>query len=162
MTSPLLPYRNAWLEVTSEGAPSIEDGRVITEQGTTYVVECYLTRQQSTGTSSGADYLPTQASPGEILPGSSGVVYLYAGYALRYGEGDLENEPTTWTVLPGEEAPSWLTAGITCKHKQGNEQSKYCLIERTSGKYGNTGIDRIINKEIGGIPLLIRSGELLN
>lgn len=162
MTSPLLSYSNASLLITAQGEPSIENGRVVTTAGTSYVVQCYLTRQQSTGTSSGADYLPTQTSPGEILPGSSGVVYLYAGYALRYGQGDLDNEPTVWTTLPGEEVPSWLTAGTNCKHKQGDEQPKHCLIERTSGKYGNIGIDQIINKEIGGIPLLIRSGELMN
>lgn len=162
MTSPLLPYYNALLAVTSEGTPSIEDGRVITASGTTYVVQCYLTRQQSTGTSSGADYLPTQATPGDVLPGVSGVVYLYAGYALRYGEGSLEALPTSWTELPGTEIPSWLTTGIMCQHKQGNEQVKHCMIERTSGKYGNIGIDQIINQEIGGIPLLVRSGDVLN
>lgn len=162
MTSPLLPYANALLLITAEGEPTIENGRIVTEPGTSYVVQCYLTRQQSTGTSSGADYLPTQMSPGETLPGTSGVAYLYAGYALRYGEGDLEDEPTDWTALPGSSPPSWLTAGITCKHQQGNEPLKYCMIERTTGKYGNTAIDSIINKEIGGIPLLIRSGELLN
>lgn len=142
----------------------MENGRIITEPGTTYVVQCYLTRQQSTGTSSGADYLPTQTTPGEVLPGASGVVYLYAGYALGYNEAEdgLDVLPTSWIPLPGNEPLLWLTPGATGKHKQGNEQVKYCKIERVSGKYGNVAIDQIINKEIGGIPILIRSGELLS
>lgn len=162
MTSPLLSYANSLLLITAEGEPSIENGRVIAGPGTSYVVQCYLTRQQSTGTSSGADYLPTQVSPGEVLPGVSGVAYLYAGYALRYGEGDLENVPTSWIELPGSTLPGWLAQGLACRHKQGNEPLKYCMIERTTGKYGNTAIDSIINEEIGGIPLLVRSGDLLN
>jgi hypothetical protein len=169
MTSPLLPYKNAYLLVASQSAPTIENGRVVTTLGTNYLVECYLVRQQATGTTTGADYIPTQTSPGEILPGASGLIYLYSGYALRYATasstyeaGDDIPNGLVWTSLADSNTPDWLTVGAECSHMQGNESVKYCKIERLSGRYGNTGIDLTINKEVGGIPITVRSGELVD
>jgi hypothetical protein len=162
MTSPLLPYANSYLLITSQGTPQVVDGRVTTEDATRYIVQCYLVRQQAAGTTTGADYIPTQTTPGEILPGSSGLVYLYRGYALRYAIttiSNLENIPSTlaWNAITNQ---PWLTGGATCYHRQGNEQIKYCTIETATGKYGNTGIDSIINQKIAGIPITVRSGDL--
>lgn len=162
MTSPLLTYANGLLLIKGEAAPEVINGRVICEVANTYIVQCYLKRQQSTGTNTGADY------PGSnVMPGVSGDSYLYRGYALRYAmvssTYDLETGtlPTTWTVLLSTAKPSWLVDGITCDHKQGLEQVKHCMIERCSGAHGGSQIDELINKEIGGIPIIVRSGDVL-
>lgn len=163
MTSPLLTYANGLLLVTSSEAPEIINGRVISVAGTAYVVQCYLKRQDSTGTTTGADY------PGiNVMPGVSGDSYLYRGYALRYGEAPEdynleEGQPSiTWTPLTATTKPTWLVEGITCNHKQGLEQVKNCVIERCSGKYGGSNIDDLISNEIGGIPIIVRSGDVIN
>lgn len=163
MTSPLLVYANALLLIKSEAIPEIVNGRVVTEVASRYLVQCFLKRQQSKGTDTGADY------PGSnIMPGVSGDSYLYRGYALRYATisstYDLESDvlPTTWTILTSKAKPLWLTDGVTCEHKQGFEQIKHCIIERSSGTYGGSNIDELISHEISGIPIIVRSGDVMN
>lgn len=168
MTSPLLPYANSYLAIRSMGAPTIENGRIKQEPGNQYLVRCYLTRQDSTGTTTGADYLPTQSTPGTTLPGSSGQVYLYRGYALNWitAPADYEpgNEPLDenmgWQRISPTTKPTWLAEGITALHIQGLETPKQATIERCSGKYGGTAIDEIISREIAGIPIAVRSGDI--
>ena len=168
MSSPLLSRANAYLLVTAKAAPTVVGGRIVEADSESYLVRCFLNRQQSSGTTTGADYLPAQFSAGDTLPGSSGVAYLYSGYGLQWAEapsgytaGDEVPDGLDWTSL-AEGVPSWLTAGISCRHMQGIEGVKYCMIERTTGKYGNSGIDEIIIKEVGGIPLLVKSGDLID
>lgn len=169
MTSPLLPYANAYLVVTSQGTPQVENGRVVTTAGVKYVVQCYLKRQDGSGTTTGADYLPTQSNPGTGFPGVSGDVYLYRGYALRYaalptGFVDTDAIPTSlaWTTLGSTPVPVWMANGARVQHRQGAEQAKYGMIERGSGKYGGTNIDEIVSQNIGGVPIVLRSGDVIN
>lgn len=169
MTSPLLPYATSYLVITAEALPSVVNGRVVSQDGDKYAVHCYLKRQDSSGTSTGADYLPSQNTPGSMLPGVSGDVYLYRGYALRYAElaGEFTDDlpiPTnlTWVPLDSASVPAWLTGGVQCQHRQGLEQYKSSAIERVSGKYGGEGIDAIVSSSIGGVPITIRSGDVLN
>jgi len=169
MTSPLQKYANSYLLIAERAAPVITNGRVISAPGNDYLVECYLVRKQSTSTTTGADYIPTQTSPGDELPGSSGIIYLYAGYALRYTTkpigyeaGDEVPDNLTWISLTGSNTPDWLIIGTECTHIQGKEPPKYSKIERITGRYGNSSIDEIINKEIGGIPIITRSGDLID
>jgi hypothetical protein len=169
MTSPLLPYATAYLVITAQGVPAVVDGRITTQPGDRYAVHCYLKRQDSAGTSTGADYLPSQNAPGDNLPGVSGDVYLYRGYALRYAElpaeftdGDAIPTSLTWTPLLSSSVPEWLTGGIQVQHRQGLEQYKTSMIERITGKYGGEGIDEIVSQSVGGIPITVRSGDLLN
>jgi len=143
-------------------------GRVVTTAGQAYLLGCYLVRQQSSGTSSGADYIPLQTSGSEVLPGSSGLVYLYQGYGLQWVEaptgyvaGDEITDGLGWTSL-AEGTPDWLVPGMSATHMQGIEVPKHCIIERITGKYGNAAIDEIIIKEVGGISLLVRSGDLVD
>jgi hypothetical protein len=163
MTSPLGAYANAYLLITSEGVPTITDGRVIASSGDTYLVECYMKRQESQGVNTGASYGKVN-----MMPGASGDAYLYRGYALRYAkviiDYDLENLSTNiaWSELKSTTKPSWLIDGLICKHKQGLEQVKHCTIERCSGKYGGNQIDELISNEIGGIPITVRSGDVIN
>jgi len=168
MTSPLGRYANAYLITSSREVPVISNGRIISDEGQRYVIECYLVRQQSNSTTTGGDYIPTRTSPGDKLPGSSGVVYLYAGYALRYGElpsdyisGEQLPTSITWVEITSN-APEWMVIGQECIHMQGKEVTKYCKIERCSGRYGNSAIDEIIIKEVGGIPIVVRSGDLID
>lgn len=150
------------------GAPAIENGRITQEPGDQYIVRCYLTRQDSTGTTTGADYLPTQGTPGTTLPGSSGQVYLYRGYALNWTTAPADYEPgdeppdgsTAWQRLSPVTRPTWLSEGITALHIQGLEAPKQATVERCTGKYGGTAIDEIISREIAGIPIVVRSGDL--
>ena len=169
MTSPLLPYANGYLLLESTGAPTVSDGRITATVEGRFLVHCYLTRQDSAGTTTGANYVPTKDTPGSVLPGSSGDVYLYRGYALRYAEVDEEYElgdvlPTanSWVSLLSTTKPDWLSAGVSGQHLQGGEQPKYTVIERATGKYGGTNIDQTVSVNIGGIPITVRSGDLLN
>lgn len=163
MTSPLLTYANALLLITSEEAPEVINGRVVSDAGPKYVVQCYLKRQDSKGTTTGADYTGQS-----IMPGVSGDAYLYRGYALRYGEAPTDyvlqdGEPDIeWTAIVSTTKPSWLVEGTKCNHLQGNEQVKHCVIERSSGVYGGNKIDELISNEIGGIPITVRSGDVIN
>ena len=169
MTSPLLKYINAYLLAQVQDAPELSNGRIITNIANTYLIRAYMTRQQSTGTTTGADYIPGQTGISNNLPGTSGMVYLYAGYAISYvntsSNYDLEVNNISaldWIELSSKTKPSWLTIGLKVTHRQGNEPLKYSTVERISGRYGNTGIDEIINQEIGGIPIILRSGELID
>lgn len=168
MTSPLLPYANSYLLITALLPPEIQSGRITQPEGTAYLVRCYLKRQDSTGTTSGADYLPTQSSPGNTLPGTSGAAYLYRGYALRWTAAPSPYTPgaepvdtsNVWQSISPDTKPTWLTEGVSATHIQGLQLPKPTIIESCSGKYGGTAIDAIISREINGIPLLIRSGDL--
>lgn len=169
MTSPLLPYANSYLLLQSTGVPAVLSGRIISTPNAYFVVQCYLSRQDSTGTSTGADYLPSQSTPGSNFPGTSGDVYLYRGYALRYAQvtseyelGDALPTGTTWTQLLSTTKPVWLASGISGKHLQGNEDIKYAVVERPTGKYGGTNIDLTVSVNIGGVPITVRSGDVLN
>lgn len=167
MTSPLLPYANSYLAITANSAPTMENGRIMQTPGNQYLVRCYLTRQDSSGTTTGADYLPTQNSPGNTLPGVSGQVYLYRGYALRwiaatdYEPGDEPSDgDNRWQQLSPATKPPWLIEGSKALHIQGLETPKNATVERCSGRYGGNAIDAIISREIKGIPVVVRSGDL--
>lgn len=169
MASPLLPYANAFLLITASGNPQVVNGRFTAAAGKKYLVRCYLTRQDSTGTTTGADYLPGQSAPGDVLPGVSGDVYLYRGYGLGYIE--VANDfnlavgpmPTTgWLDLRSDAVPAWLVMGVSGQHRQGNEKVKYMKVERCTGKFGGGAIDFQVSVYIGGIPLIIRSGDVID
>lgn len=169
MTSPLLPYVNSYLLLQSTGVPVVVNGRIIASPTSKFILECYLARQDSSGTSTGGDHLPLQSSPGDSFPGVSGDVYLYRGYALRYapvGSTYTLNDPIppglVWTQLVSTKKPAWLIPGATGQHQHGAEDPKYAVIERPTGRYGGTGVDAIISASIGGIPIIVRSGDLIN
>ena len=164
MTSPFLPYVNSYLLLSSLGVPSVVNGRVTVSSGPKYLVECYLKRQDSTGTTTGGDkYLEKQS-------GVSGSVFLYRGYALRYVQvsntydidSSIISSSYSWTTLSSDNLPNWFVSGATGRHRQGNEQSKHVIIESSAGEYGGTAIDSMIRLNVGGIPITISSGEVLN
>lgn len=169
MTSPLMPYAYSYLLITATGAPSVVNGRIVMAEGSKYLVQCYFSRQDSSGVTTGADYYPTKGSPGETLPGASGQVYLYRGYGLQYVQvidgyelGEDVIPVTGWATLVSSDVPDWLYDGVECECLHGNEAAKYAKIEKMSGKYGGLGIDQIISASIQGIPLTITCGELVS
>lgn len=169
MTSPLLPYANGWLLVGVGGTPGISNGRVIQTVGSYRVVQCYLKRQQSTGTNTGADYVLSQTSSNLRTGSAGGSVYLYRGYALGYAAlatepdfGGLNVNGLTYTEFDFINGASWMIAGGGGQHRQGTEKPAYFEFESVGGKFGDAGIDEIINNSIQGIPIVIRSGQVLN
>ena len=170
MASPLLPYVNALLLVQSTGEVTVVNGRVVGAAGPSYVIEAYMVRQDSTGTTTGAEYAPTRQRAGDVLPGASGEVYLYRGYGLRWGvvSNDYELGQSlgvghVWVELNAASLPEWLSAGTRALHLQGTSESpKECRIERVTGKYGGSGIDQVISNEIKGVPMVLRSGDVID
>jgi hypothetical protein len=170
MSSPLLPYVNALLLVQSTGEVTVVNGRVVSEAGPRYVLQAYMVRQDSTGVTTGAEYAPTRQSPGDVLPGASGEVYLYRGYGLRwsvapqgYELGGVLGAGQVWVELNAATLPEWLSAGTRALHLHGTSESpKECRIERVTGKYGGSGIDQVISNEIKGVPMVLRSGDVID
>lgn len=169
MTSPLLPYANALLLIGVDGVPSISGGRVVVSTGSWRVVECYLKRQDSTGTNTGADYVlgDTQAN---LRTGSAGGrAYLYRGYALRYASlttepnfGTLDKSTLSFVDVNPVQGESWLINGSSGLHRQGIEKPAYFVFESIGGRFGGGGIDEIIGDSIQGLPIVINSGQVLN
>lgn len=169
MTSPLLPYANTYLLATSSGTPQVQNGRITSGIGTQYIIQCYLKRQESSGTTTGADSLPSGSNSTGPFQGVGGDVFLYRGYALRYaplltilGDDDPIPEPLDWVSLASDMVPLWLVNGLSVVHRHGNEPAKKGSIKQITGKYGGVGIDDIVSQNIGGIPIVVRSGEVIN
>jgi hypothetical protein len=104
-----------------------------------------------------------------LLPGASGNVYLYRGYALSYAEVSnvfdlgVTAVPTSgWVELVSNAVPEWLVLGATGQHRQGNEKVKHMKIEGVTGKFGGAGIDYQVSVKIGGVPITVRSGEVVD
>jgi hypothetical protein len=68
-----------------------------------------------------------------------------------------------WVELNAASLPEWLTTGTRALHLQGTSESpKECRIERVTGKYGGSGIDQVISNEIKGVPMVLRSGDVID
>lgn len=169
MASPLLPYANGLLLIKVSGAPSISGGRVISSAGSWRVVQCYLKKQQSTGTSTGGDYVLSQTASNLRTGSAGGFVYLYRGYALKYATlttepnfATLDQSTLTFVDVDAVNGESWLVTGSSGQHRQGTEKPAYFDFESVGGKFGSAGIDEIIGSSVGGLPIVIRSGQVLN
>lgn len=97
------------------------------------------------------------------MPGTSGDVYLYRGYALRQATApagyDPVASPVPSTLVWQSITAGLLQPGVDCIHLQGLESAKPCKIERATGKYGGSQIDEIITEHVGGLQIVIRSGD---
>lgn len=169
MTSPLLPYANSWLLINIGNTPSVVNGRVVQSVISYRIVQCYLKRQQSTGTSTGGDYVLSQTQANLETGSAGGVVYLYRGYALGYIALNTKPDFNTFNVSGSSYTPfnltnsvPWMTSGVTGLHRQGIEKPAHFSFESVGGKFGDLGVDQIVNEAIEGIPIVIRSGQVLN
>lgn len=167
--SPLKPYANSRILVPSQGAVSLVNGRWVEAAGDSYLVKCFLSRQQYSGVSSGSKLLPIPSQlDGQMMPGASGDQFYYRGYALEW-----VNVPSTWDLETSDESGlaftqvmtqyTWLATGTECLFRFGQDPiMPAARIQRSSGQYGGQGIDEIIYKEIGGVELQLTGGELQN
>ena len=167
--SPLKPYANARILVPSQGAVSLVNGRWVEAAGDSYLVKCFLKRQQYKGVSSGSKMVPIFSQlDGEMMPGASGDQFYYRGYALEYvtvsASWDLETSDEAG--LAWEEVTTqftWLATGTECQFRFGQDPiMPVARIQRSSGVFGGQGIDEIIYKEIGGVELQLTGADLQN
>jgi hypothetical protein len=165
--SPLLPYANSSILVDSQGVSTVVNGRIVTEPGNRYLIKAFLKRQQSSDTETGATKMPTQFKEGRTLPGVSGEYYLYRGYALQYAIvpsgfiiGETSESSLAYSKIQQQFA--WMLPGQTCQLRFGKERISRGEIQRSSGRFGGSGIDNIVYYEIGGVELQITGAELLN
>lgn len=167
MASPLLSIANSLILVTSEGVPSVTNGRISAAVGTKYLVNAYMKRAQYGGVSSGSKKVPLYSElGGNMMPGASGDQFYYRGYALQYGVvsstfalGDSISS-VSWTTVTAQS--SWLLPGIEVQFKFGSDPVLRARVERSSGVFGGLGIDEIIYSEIGGVELQLTGNELQN
>lgn len=169
MASPLLPYANSRILVPNQGTVSLVNGRWTEAAGNSYLVKCFLKRQQYSGVSSGSKLIPIPSQlDGEMMPGASGDSFFYRGYALEWVE-----VPNTWDLEVSDESVlvwaqvstqySWLATGTECQFRLGQDPiMPAAKIQRSSGVFGGQGIDSIIYSEIGGVELQLTGGELQN
>ena len=169
MASPLLPYANARVLVPNQGAVSLVNGRWVEAAGTSYLVKCFMKRQQYSGVSSGSKMVPILSQlDGEMMPGAAGDQFYYRGYALEWVE-----VPDTWDLEASDESAlvwaqvtaqySWLATGTECQFRFGQDPIMPATrIQRSSGIFGGQGIDQIIYSEIGGVELQLTGAELQN
>lgn len=168
MASPLLPYANSRVKLTTEGAASIVNGRFVAADGPTYLLKCFMKRAQYSGVSSGSRKLPLESQlDGEMMPGASGDSFYYRGYMLQYAVVDPSYDPVTGdesllTFNDVTAQPTWLVPGLTVDYYQGDELVMTGKVQRSSGKFGGQGIDQILYQEIGGVELQITGGEVQN
>lgn len=168
MSSPLLPYANSRVLVVADGVPTVEDGRIISEGGSVYLVRAFMKRTQYTGVSSGSKKIPLESQlDGQMLPGASGDQFYYRGYSLDYTIvsntfvlGSSSEAGLRFTKIQTQ--PDWLSTGREAKFKFGQDPILNARIERSSGVFGGIGIDKIIYKEIGGVELQLTGTEIQN
>lgn len=167
MASPLLEFANARVLLKAEGAISLIDGRFVAADGGSKLVACYMKRAQYSGVSSGSRKIPLDSQlDGRMMPGGQGDQFYYRGYALKFanvaGGFELGDDETGLTWFPVVSQPDWMPPGVVVQFMFGNETfMDAATVERSSGVYGGAGIDEIIYKEIGGLPLQITATELL-
>lgn len=167
MVSPLAPYINSLVLIDGKGSVSNVNGRWVEAPGNQYLIRAFMKRIQYSGVSSGSKKVPLESQlDGKMMPGASGDVFYYRGYALEWtivpgGDFDLDNPDLTGLVFQQVTAQyPWMYTGQEVRFLFGTEEPMLAQIERSSGIFGGSGIDEIVYKEIGGVELQLTGGEL--
>jgi hypothetical protein len=167
MASPLLPYANALVRVQTKAGVTNVGGRLVPTNGPVYLFRCFLKRQQYESVSSGSVKQPLKSQlGGGLMPGGSGDQFFYRGYYLQRATiqptfdwlGDLST--VVWVDVT-EYDPS-LRPGNDVQFQLGKTEPMQAKIERSTGRFGGSGIDQILYKELGGVELQLTGAELLN
>lgn len=157
MTSPLDFIANSWLVLSSPGVPAVTNGRIVSTPGSLHAIRLYLVRQDAARTTTGWD------AAGNELPGASGTVTVQRGWALGYApwtEG--APWPASLTQLVAGQEPGWLFNGAEGTLYHGAERPKVCSVLSCYGRFGGAGIDAMVSAEVGGIPVILQAGEVIN
>ena len=168
MASPLLEYANSRVRLRSAAVLTRDtDGRLEISDEVYYLIICYMKRAQYTGVTSGSRKIPLASElNGEMLPGASGDEFYYRGFGLQYCSissaydwlaADISD--LTFTDLDGSE--TFLRPQREVDFMFGTQGSMHGTIERSSGKFGGSGIDKIIYPAIG-VELQIAGAEILD
>jgi hypothetical protein len=163
MASPLAFIANAHLVINAPGAPTMENGRITSTPGQLYAIRLYLARQDSAGITTGWEYEPRRSDKGSVMSGAGGIVALHRGYALTwstYTDGALL--PTGGSEILSSTVPSFLFSGQEGVLYNGRRGALHCYIESVHGRYGGAGIDEMISKEVRGVPVQLRVGEVID
>lgn len=169
MSSPLLPYFNAYLAIGTGDDVERVNGRLVTVSSQLIIFKAFLKREYEAGSGGGATARTTQTM--NPLPGVDGQGTRYKGYFLAYGyltgtgqwEGAL---PTNWTAITStfsSESPLGvaLSVGREGRVKIGNMPIQHYTLESVCGDYGGGGeIDKLIYEQVGGIPTSMMIGQL--
>lgn len=167
MASPLLEYANSLVRAETQGAVSMVNGRPTVAPGSIYVVRCYITRQQYSGVTSGSKRLPLESQlEGRMLPGASGDQFYYRGYALQkllLPEGvDWLDDLSAYSFSDVTAQEAFLLPGKEVEFKFGNDAAMKATVQRSSGKYGGSGIDEILYPALGGVEIQLTGAEVQN
>lgn len=167
MASPLLEYANSLVRAETQGAVSMVNGRPTVAPGSIYVVRCYITRQQYSGVTSGSKRLPLESQlEGRMLPGASGDQFYYRGYALQkllLPEGvEWLDDLSGYSFSDVTEQEAFLLPGKEVDFKFGDDPAMKATVQRSSGKYGGSGIDSILYPALGGVEIQMTGSEVQN
>jgi hypothetical protein len=169
MSSPLLPYFNAYLAIGTSNNVEQVNGRLVTISSQLIVFKAFLKRESDAGSGGGAIARTVQTT--NPLPGIDGQGTRYKGYLLAYGyltgsgqwDGSL---PSTWTNITStfnsqNALAIALSTGREGRVKIGNMPIQHFTLESASGDYGGGGaIDKLIYEQVGGIPTSMMVGQV--
>lgn len=160
MASPLLEFANAYLRFQLDGGVSVVDGYVTRTAGDAVIYQAFLKRELEYAFGVVQQVTAQTTNP---LPGGDGQGIRYKGYVLRRGVVDPADEfpdvlPSRFTDVRG--SLTEVRQGSTGQVLIGDELVEFCTVEALAGKFGGTGIDKTIYKEIGGVPISIIVGRL--
>lgn len=167
MASPLAFIVNSRILLQAEGSTvSVTNGRISVDDGAKYLLKAYLKRYDSTTAETGAVKIPRRGDVRDTFTGGSGDSHLYRGYAISYatvGAGfTIGDDESGLTFVDITTPQAYIQPGMKCDLVFGDDRRMTGEVETSSGKFGGDGIDVTIYKEVGGIPVTIRGGMLLN
>lgn len=169
MSSPLLPYFNAYLAIGTSNDVERVEGRLVTISSQLIIFKAFLKRESDVGNGGGATAKTVQTT--NPLPGIDGQGTRYKGYLLAYGyltgggqwTGSL---PSSWTDITStfnsqNALAIALSTGREGRVKIGNMPIQHFTLESAAGDYGGGGaIDQLIYEQVGGIPVSVMAGQI--
>lgn len=101
-----------------------------------------------------------------MLPGASGDQFYYRGYALQklqLPDGvDWLDDLSAYSFSDVTVQEAFLLPGKEVEFKFGNDAAMKATVQRSSGKYGGSGIDEILYPALGGVEIQLTGAEVQN
>lgn len=99
-----------------------------------------------------------------MLPGASGDQFYYRGYVLQKLElpsgVDWLDDLSAYQFTDVTTQEEFLLPGKELDFKFGNDSAMKAVVQRSSGKYGGEGIDKILYPALGGVEIQLTGGEI--